>query len=149
MKPSQSVRSAIKKLLEPRLAQTGFNGKYPHYQRVEDEALHLLSIVHDKHGGGFVLEFARMEAGPLETDWGETIAQDKLEIGYAPLTARARLVRTERKQAVYEDFFRYDSGEVDREYCENLVAEVVEKLPQVNAWLRGGKTGRNVVEFAV
>ena len=148
MKPSQLVRSAVKKLLEPELAQLGFKGKYPHFQREDGANLHLLSIVHNKYGGGFVLEFAQMDLGPLRTEWGETIPQEKLEIGYAPLTARARLVQTERKQGTYEDFFRYDTGAFSRESCEELVDQVVQKLPQVNEWLRGEKSGPNVVEFA-
>lgn len=148
MKPSQLVRSAVKKWLEPSLAERGFKGKYPHFQRTENAKLHLLSIVHDKRGGGFVLEFARMNRGPLQTDWGETIPEEKLEIAYAPLSSRARLVRTERKQGVYEDFFRYDSSEISREFCENLMSQVIAKLPQVDSWLREEQSGPNVVEFA-
>jgi hypothetical protein len=55
---SRKFRAAMKELFEPFLASEGFTGNYPHYQRKESDDLQLLSIIYDKWGGGFVLEFA-------------------------------------------------------------------------------------------
>lgn len=142
------ARSAMRKVLEPHLAREGFVGKYPHFQRVEGDVLHLLSVVHDKYGGGFVLEFARMAPGPLATTWGQIVPQADLEIGYAPPDSRARLVRTEGGGGLYEDFFRYDEPGVDAAACRVLLDSVVDKFSQVNDWLRDGVVGANVSPFS-
>ncbi len=57
MAGSRKIRAAMKKMLEPFLANEGFTGKYPHFQRKESGSLQLLSVIYDKWGGGFVLEF--------------------------------------------------------------------------------------------
>lgn len=147
--PAKFARRAIRAVLEPHLEQEGFGGKYPHFQRVEGDDLHLLSIVHDKYGGGFVLEFARMAPGPFETPWGEVVPQPELEIGHAPLDSRARLVRTTKGGASYEDFFRYDGSDFDAAAATLLLEGVVERFSQVNEWLRDGVVRANVSPFAL
>lgn len=147
MSNKKHVLIALKKRLEPQLRDRSFLGKYPHYQRMQTNQLHLLSIVHDQYGGGFVLEFACMEAGPLETSWGDVIPPASLEIAYAPPEARARLVQTTRSQGLYENFFRYDRDGLTAADCEQLVAQVVKLLPQVEEWLANNITGPNIVPF--
>jgi len=148
MSGSRKVRAAIKKLLEPFMADEGFIGKYPHFQRKEEGDLQLVSVIYDKWGGGFVLEFACHPAGPLQTSWGTVVPEEEIEVAYAPPSSRARLVRTERGQGCYEDFFRYETIADDREQCEALVNRVVTLFPQVNEWLREGKAGSNISLFA-
>lgn len=148
MTGSRKIRTAIKKLLEPLLTDEGFDGKYPHFQRKEEGDLQLLSVIYDKWGGGFVLEFACHPTGPLHTAWGTVVPEEEIDVAYASPSTRARLVRTERGQGRYEDFFRYERIANDREQCEALVNRVVELFPQVNAWLREGKVGSNISPFA-
>ncbi len=147
MSKSRTIRNALKKRLEPHLADEGFLGRYPHFRRPEGDMLHLLSVVHDKWGGGFVLEFGPHAPGPLKTSWGTVVAEEDLEIGYVPPGQRARLVATERGQGMYEDFFRYDDIADQREACDVLVGRVVALFPQVNAWLRTRQVGPNIAAF--
>lgn len=148
MASSRKIRTAIKKLLEPVLLAEGFTGKYPHFQRKEGGKLQLLSLLYDKWGGGFVLEFACHATGDLETAWGEVIPEANIEIGYTAPSSRARLVNSDSGQGLYEDFFRYEQFADNREQCEQLVSRVVELLPQVNAWLRNNQVGGNITPFS-
>ncbi len=145
--PAKQVRRRIRAALVPHIESYGFVGKYPAFQRVEEGQLHLLAIVYDKYGGGFVLEFGRMAPGPFEAPWGDTVPQAELEIGHAPLNSRARLVRTTQGNGLYEDFFRFDEPGMDAAGCARLVDEVVGKFGQVDEWLRGGAKGENVAAY--
>lgn len=148
MAGSRKIRAAMKKLFEPLLLNEGFTGKYPHFQRRESGELQLLSVIYDKWGGGFVLEFASHPAGPLHTSWGDIIPEEDIDVAYTSPGSRARLVRTERGQGRYDDFFRYDKVAEDREQCEALIRYMLERFPQVNEWLREQKVGPNISPFS-
>ena len=148
MAGSRKIRAAMKKLFEPFLAHEGFIGKYPHFQRKEAGELQLLSVIYDKWGGGFVLEFAHHPSGVLHTSWGAVVPEEEIEVAYTSPGTRARLVRTERGQGCYEDFFRYEKIADDREQCETLVSGVIGLFPQVNEWLRRGDVGPNISPFS-
>ena len=147
MPNSRKVRTAMKKFLEPFLKEEGFTGKFPHFQRKEGESLQLLSVIYDKWGGGFVLEFANHPTGPLTTSWGPVIPEREIEIGYAPLDKRARLVRESKNRGSNEEFFRYEEIAENKEQCEALVALVINLFPQVNKWLRHREIGKNVSPY--
>ena len=148
MAKSQKIRAASKKVLEPFLADQGFQGKHPHFQRREGDTLHLLSVIYDKWGGGLVLEFARHAAGDLHTAWGEIVPEAKLEIGYCPADTRARLVASDSGQGRYEDFFRYEQFAEDREQCEQLMSRLLALFDQVDTWLREERVGKNISPFS-
>ncbi|MEO0425120.1 MAG: DUF4304 domain-containing protein [Pseudomonadota bacterium] len=148
MASSRKVRAALKKLLEPHLEAEGFSGRYPHFRRREGERLHLLSVVHDKWGGGFVLEFADHAPGPLTTPWGAVVEEADLDVAYASSDQRARLVSTESARGMAEDFYRYEHIREDRAACEALVSEVVQRFPQVNEWLRTGGCGPHIAPYS-
>lgn len=148
MSGSRKMRAAMKKLLEPFLAAQGFTGKYPHFQRKGSNNLQLLSLIYDKWGGGFVLEFAHHPTGALHTSWGTVVPEEEIDVTYTSPSSRARLVRTEQGQGSYEDFFRYENIADDREQCEALVSSVIERFSQVNEWLGEGKVGPNVSPFS-
>lgn len=73
--------------------------------------IQLLSVIRDKWGGSFVLEFAHHPPGPLPTAWGTIVMEEEIHVAYASLSTGARLVRTEK----VEDFFRYEAKVDDRE----------------------------------
>ncbi len=148
MATSRKLRAAMKKLFEPFLEAQGFTGKYPHFQRKGSNNLQLLSVIYDKWGGGFVLEFAHHPAGALHTSWGTVVPEEEIDVTYTSPSSRARLVQTEQGQGCYEDFFRYENIADDREQCEALVSSVVERFSQVNEWLEEGKVGPNVSPFS-
>ena len=147
MSGNRIFRSAMKKLLEPKLAHEGFTGKYPHFRRSDGEVLHLLSVIYDKWGGGFVLEFAAHPPGPLNTSWGTVVPEAELDVAYASPDLRARLVPSS-DGGLKNEFFRYEEIRNNKQLCEQLVASVVEAFPQVNEWLRHKSVGPNIKPFA-
>ena len=142
------LRNAIRRILEPEMAEAGFTIRYPHFQRRRGGRLELVSVQHDKWGGGFCLEFAPHPAGDLATDWGEVVPEDRIDVAYTDPGTRARLLASTAAADSYEGFFRYEDFADDKDRCEALVAEVVALLPQVFAWFDDGTVGPNVSPFA-
>ncbi len=126
----------------------GFNVSYPHFQRKRDGRLDLVSLEHDKWGGGFFLEFAALDAGDLTTSWGEVVPEAKVNVAYTDPSTRARLMAVPADADSRERYFRYEEFADDRGQCDDLVSELVNLLPQVDDWLDRGEVGPNVVPFS-
>ena len=56
MSQSQKMRTALKELVIPNLLDRGFEGKYPHYKKIYDERIELLSFDTNKWGNSFTVE---------------------------------------------------------------------------------------------
>jgi len=136
------VHRTLKKTLVPILESEGFQGKYPDFQRLEKEVLHLLSIVFDKNGGGFFLEFSSHQPGDMETSWGEVIPEQELTVAHTNFESRARPQQNGNPNSLSEDWFRFE-GFAENE-IEKLVQQVCNLLPQVNDWLREKRVGQNI-----
>jgi len=130
------------------MSAQGFAVRYPHFQRKRDGLLELVSLQHDKWGGGFFLEFAKHAAGDLETSWGERVPEARIEVAYTDPGTRARLLATTRHSNTPKDYFRYESFADDGEQCDALVSEVVNLLPQIFEWFESGSVGPNVSPFS-
>jgi len=130
------------------MAAQGFAVSYPHFQRKRDDHLELVSLQHDKWGGGFFLEFAKHKAGDLETSWGELVPEAEIEVAYTDPGTRARLLAATRHSNTSQDYFRHESFANDLAQCDALVSEVVRLLPQVFEWFENGSVGPNISPFS-
>ncbi len=142
MGQNQIVRRALKKVLVPVIEALGFQGKFPHFQRFENGDLHLLSIVFDKNGGGFFLEFTCHPPGDLETSWGEVIPERELTVAHTSFESRARLQKNGHQNSLSEDWFRFE--ELSKNEIDGLVRHVGSLITQVDDWLREKRVGKNI-----
>jgi hypothetical protein len=142
------IRRAIRRHLLPALDGFGFHGGASSFRRVLPDCLDLLSVQFWKHGGEFILEFARCQRGDLTTAWGETVPEARLEIAYVSPLARARLVKdTPHSTSGFFGFEFAGFGEDGPAY-DALVQSVASLLPQVDAWLVSGAVGANIRPFS-
>lgn len=142
MSQTRDARMILKRTLVPELESAGFQGKFPEFRRIEGGELQLLSIVFDKNGGGFFLEFSKSSPGDMETSWGEVVPERELTVAHTPVESRARLQQKGDRNSLSEDWFRYEklsANELDR-----LVLHVVDLLPQISDWLREKRVGQNI-----
>ncbi len=58
MSQSQKMKSALNKLVIPKLLERGFEGKYPHYKKIYDDRIELLSFETNKWGNSFTVEIS-------------------------------------------------------------------------------------------
>ena len=56
MSQSQKMRNALSKYVIPDLIAEGFTGEYPHYKRVYDDRIELLTFETNKWGNSFTVE---------------------------------------------------------------------------------------------
>jgi hypothetical protein len=47
---------ALKSILVPLLREKGFKGSFPHFRRLLETRIDLISFFFDKYGGGFIVE---------------------------------------------------------------------------------------------
>ena len=138
------MRKALKKVLLPELNRIGFTGTSSNFQRRSTENLDLLSIQYWKHGGQFILEFARSKRGALNTSWGEVVQEENIGVAHIFPLQRARLQQTlEASEELFRGFKFSGFGEDPAKYIA-LAHEVASLLPQVNAWLESGAAGENI-----
>ncbi|MBK8583493.1 MAG: hypothetical protein IPL86_17290 [Flavobacteriales bacterium] len=73
------VKALIREHLVPKLRSRAFVGSYPHFRRVRDSIVELLTFPLDKWGtGNFVVEIARAPNEPFFVGWGDPIDPKKL-----------------------------------------------------------------------
>jgi len=140
---TKHIRKAISKVLEPKIRDLGYIGKYPNYQRITDNQLQILGIIYSKWGGALTIEFANSKQGDLETNWGEVIPEENITIEYIWPGERARL-----KIDKGDDFFSYEKIYDNYDKCEKLIQLLTSMLPQVDAWLKSGEVGSNIGEYS-
>lgn len=56
MSQAQKMKSALNKLVIPKLLEQGLEGKYPHYKKIYDDRIELLSFQTNKWGNSFTVE---------------------------------------------------------------------------------------------
>jgi hypothetical protein len=71
------MEAALKEKVVPVLRARGFTGSLPHFRRILEDRVDLLTVQFDRHGGGFVVEISRCDPGGVTTAWGKHIPAAK------------------------------------------------------------------------
>ncbi len=83
--------AALKEIVIPLLREKGFKGSYPHFRRIKEKQIDLLTFQFNKHGGEFVVEVSNCPAEGFTTYWGEHIEPKKMKTNYTNPNDRIRL----------------------------------------------------------
>lgn len=96
---------ALQDVLVPVLRARGFRGSVPHFRRLEDARIDLLTIQFDRYGGGFVVEIAKC---PLEG----VVHPNGKRIEPSRVTAQdvSRRLRLGARSESGDHWFRYDTA---------------------------------------
>lgn len=135
------MRAAIKKVLLPQLKPGGFTGSGYDFRRARPEWLDLLALQWGKHGGEFILEFARRPRGPMTASWGAVFQEQELTVAHTHPLERARLQPSVAPTGSGLCGFEFAHFGDEKAQYEQLVVMVVGLLPQVEDWLRNGNAG--------
>ena len=74
----EKMIGTLKGHVVPVLKARGFKGSFPHFRRITDTGIHLLTFQFDKWGGGFVVEIASCPREGVTMHWGEHIPPNKV-----------------------------------------------------------------------
>jgi len=100
--------AALKNVFVPALRERGFKGSLPHFRRIANEQIDLLTIQFDKWGGGFVIEISKCAPDGLTTYWGQHIASNHVRAWDVHPTHRPRLGAVRADEDGH--WFRFDDG---------------------------------------
>lgn len=98
------MEKALKEIVVPRLRQIGFKGSLPHFRRVREKQLDLLSFQYYSAGGSFVVEIAKAPAEGITTRWGKFIPPDKANVTW--VNERLRL-GSEPTKGIGDHWFKF------------------------------------------
>jgi hypothetical protein len=122
-----SMVAELKSTVISKLRERGFKGSYPHFRRIVENRVDLLTFQHDRWGGGFVIEIARAPADGITTHWGEAISANKITAHDLHPNERKRI--QPREGPGTDSWFRYDRGQFSA-----CASQVLELLPRAEAW---------------
>ena len=123
----EEMDRALKTHFVPALRQRGFKGSLPHFRRLRDNQVDLITIQFDRHGGGFVVEIASWSVEGLTTHWGKFIPALKLTAHDLHPNQRYRLGSPGPST---DNWFRFD-----REVSPTAVAErLLQHLDEAERW---------------
>jgi hypothetical protein len=101
-----SMIAALMEIIVPVLRERGFAGSFPHFRRLSENGIDLLSFQFDKWGGGFLIEISKCNVSGIRTHWGEEIPADKVRAIDNHPDQRHRLIPG--KGPSRQDWFRFD-----------------------------------------
>ena len=124
----ESMNAALRDRFVPSLRKRGFKGSLPHFRRVGEDRIDLLTVQFDKYGGGFVIEISRCPPEGVTTAWGKKIPAAKVTAHDLHPYARHRL----GSPAPGEEgrWFRFDKG-ASAETVANAAASM---LTEADDW---------------
>lgn len=129
----QSMNAALRDRFVPALRSRGFKGSLPHFRRVGEDRIDLLTVQFDKWGGGFVIEISQCPLDGITTAWGKKIPAAKVKAHDLHYDDRHRLGSPARG----EDgrWFRYDG----RASVKRVADDAASMLPEADAWWSSAK----------
>jgi hypothetical protein len=124
----QMIRE-LKNSVIPVLKKNGFKGSFPHFRRINEDKVNLITFQFDKWGGGFCIEITNGNPDGFKDVFGNFIEPKKM-------TAHdiVKRVRLGSKDDNSDYWFRYDKKSGDR--FTLTAKEVIGKLPWAEEWFR-------------
>jgi Domain of unknown function (DUF4304) len=129
----QSMNAALRDRFVPLLRERGFKGSLPHFRRIDEDRIDLLTLQFDKYGGGFVIEISRCPLDGVTTAWGKNIPAARVTAHDLHHDERHRL----GSPAPGQDgrWFRYDK----RKSAKTVADDAASMLPEADAWWTSAK----------
>jgi hypothetical protein len=118
----KKLDEALKQVVIPILREQGFKGSLPHFRRVNENNIDLITFQFNRWGGSFVVELATCPTEGTTMYWGEKIPPSKVNAHH--IDDRYRLGAS----SLEDDgiWFNYENALTEEDYAK--VAENVLKL---------------------
>jgi hypothetical protein len=120
----ESMINALNEFVIPKLREQGFSGKFPHFRRISQGKIDLLTFQFDRHGGGFIIEIAKCPSEGITTYFGDHIPPNKVRAW--DMGERFRIQPKEGSST--SDWFRYDDPSRQEGFIERPVKKMLSFL---------------------
>jgi hypothetical protein len=125
--------SELKKIVVPGLRERGFKGSFPHFRRISEKKIDLITFQFDRYGGGFVIEAGVCSPEGFTHSWGEKVPPNKVTAHDLHPDNRLRLKDNDGQ------WFRYDVENESEDIYENVANEVLKHLQEAEEyWKNNG-----------
>ena len=127
----EHMNTKLEEMVIPVLRIAGFQGSLPHFRRIKEAEIDLLTFQTDRYGGGFVIEIAKTENKTFITHWGKEIEPKKITA--FDITKRIRIhPKGILKDSSTDDWFRYDKKVVPFQDRYTIVAmQVIKQITTI------------------
>ncbi|WP_081415995.1 DUF4304 domain-containing protein [Peribacillus kribbensis] len=125
------MNAALKKLVIPVLRQQGFKGSFPHFRRLNDNNIDLITFQFNNWGGSFIVELAACPKNGTTMSWGEDIPPNKVNAYHVDRRYRLGAVSLGSDGK----WFHYEHAVTEEDYT--TVAEEVLSLLKISdpSWI--------------
>lgn len=113
--------NSLKNIVIPRLHERGFKGTFPHFRRVTERKIDLLTFQFDKYGGGFIIEIAVCSPNGHTHKWGEKVLPSKVTAHDLHPDNRLRI-------GDKDEWFRYDRRIIFGDIYNKVAKKVLKNL---------------------
>lgn len=100
---------ALKQTVVPHLRERGFKGSFPHFRKIKDHTIDLITFQFNRYGGSFVVELACAEKDSVYDVFGQLIPANKVTAH--DLHERVRLKDNNLSWFDYEQFEVFEQYE--------------------------------------
>jgi hypothetical protein len=119
--------SSLKTIVISSLRERGFKGTFPHFRRLTDKKIDILTFQFDKYGGGFIIEVAVCSPEGHTHHWGEKVPPNKVTAYDLPLNNRRRI-------GDKDDWFRYDKLNFFGNVYDKVANKVLKSLSEADEY---------------
>lgn len=138
--PKDEMKLALNQIVIPELRKLQFKGTFPHFRRILDGKLNLLTFQFDKYGGGFIIEIANCDANGFTTHWGKEIPPTKLTV--YDLSKRKRIYADIKSaDTSINNWYRYDRTSLNQiiNIYQSICNEILDNLNFAENYWRDGE----------
>jgi len=119
---ADKMKKALKNIVVSVLQKAGFKGSFPHFRRLSDKQIDLLTFQFDKWGGGFVIEISKCPPEGITTHWNKHISPNRVKAWDMHPELRLRLGP---KASSRLEWFRFDSCDQSIDGYEEVAKSVL------------------------
>ena len=124
MTSKENMIQELKRQVLPLLKTNGFKGSFPHFRRIKNEKLNLITFQFDKWGGGFCIEIANGDPTGFKHYSNKFIEASKMRPYH--LLHRIRLGAVDENS---NHWYRYDDNNYER-----TAMEVIKNIQIAEKW---------------
>ena len=120
---------AIKEIAVPFFKSKGFTGSYPHFRRIKDDRVNLITYQFNKYGGSFVVEISNCSPKGVQRGWGADIPPSKCTAH--DMNRRHRIGAIKHNTHYWFDF---SSGEINGNIYADRANEIISLWDEAETW---------------
>ncbi len=137
----------LKEKVIPLIRNRGFTGSFPHFKRVKNSQIDLITFQFDKWGSGFVVEIAKCLPGGTNNVWGKKIDPKKVTAWDIHPDNRLRLGSAGEE---IDYWFRYDTEPLTSSRYTDIAEKIINLLDsQAEKWWSDNTVGNKVINYKV